>query len=194
MPDLQSYLPDYYLAVLDFVELIQTEEVELQFVKDAINQLLDDQFVSTSSVAMIKRREQMLGIRADPATETLDFRRKRIINRYSTKPPFTLRYLQARLDFLLGPGKALVSVEVQAFLLRVATALPDAPLFREMERTIKTVLPANIIYQQETAVFDGLSLQEYISMRPLVRQARLSTSWRLGVTPFATHDPEVIIK
>ncbi|WP_206108572.1 putative phage tail protein [Paenibacillus thiaminolyticus] len=53
-----------------------------------MNRLLDDQFVLTSSVDGIKRREKMLGIQADSSLETIEFRRQRIINRYQMKPPF----------------------------------------------------------------------------------------------------------
>lgn len=187
-------LPPYFQLIRDYVELGDTETVELDLMDQAIQQLFNDQFVMTSSERAVRRREQLLGIQADPTTETLEFRKKRIINRYSTKPPFTLRFLQKRLDDLVGPGRAIVSVDVQNFVLKVTAAIDEAAVFKEVERTVATTIPANLIYQQNTALEDLILLEEHITMRDLTRNIRLSTTWHLGVTPFAVAGPEVVIK
>lgn len=191
---IREYWPEYYDTILDFLKLAESEDIEIQGLEAAINQLLNDQFVLTSGYEAIKRREKMLNIQADPTTETLDFRKKRIINRYSTKPPFTIRYLQDRLDFLVGEGKALASVDVQNFILWIETAIEDAALFRELEYTVKATKPANLIYNQKTALLDEVILDEHIAKRDINRQSRLGTTWRLGTMPFATLGPEVVIK
>jgi hypothetical protein len=189
-----SYLPELYQDIKDFVELTDTEDVELDTLAAAIDQLLDDQFIMTSGLDAIKRREKQLNIKADPATETLDFRRIRLINRYSTKPPFTIRYLQNRLDFLVGAGKATVEVDVQNFILKVTVDIPDAAIFREMEYTIKSVKPANLIYIQSTALGANIALQESIFKIGLTRMTNLGTTWKLGQTPFAVRGQEVQVK
>lgn len=191
---LLTYLPELYHDIIDFVELTDTEEAEFISTEQAIQQLFDNQFVMSSNERAVRRRERMLGIQADPTKETLDFRKKRIVNRYSTKPPFTLRYLQERLDFLVGAGRAIISVDPQAFILKVTAGIEDAALFKEVEHTIKSIKPANMVYQQETALEDRIVLQEHISLRRLTRMTRLSTTWRLGVTPFAEASEEVIVK
>ncbi|GGD95211.1 putative phage tail protein [Paenibacillus nasutitermitis] len=195
MPNpISSNWPEYYLGVKDFMELAVTEEAELQLASFAIEQLFNDQFVLTSGADALKRRETMLGIKADPAIESFDFRRKRIVNRYSTKPPFTILYLQERLDYLVGAGKTLVTRDVAAHTLRVATALENSALFKEVEYTVRTILPANMIYEQQTSVYDQIGLQEHIVMRKFDRRTRLNTTWRLGAAAFANLEPEVVIK
>jgi|HigsolmetaAR203D_1030402.scaffolds.fasta_scaffold00226_57 hypothetical protein len=186
-----QYLPEFYRHIRDFVELDKTEEVELDFTETAVRQLFDDQFVETASVAGIKRREKMLGIQADPATEPLEFRRARIINRYSMKPPFTSRFLQELLDRLVGPGRTLVEVELENFLLIIKAAIQDAEVFREVEHTVKQIKPANIVYQQNTALNDDLVLVETIVMQEVAWNYKLDGSWQLGAAPFATLGPEV---
>ena len=190
---IQEYWPSFYEGIKDFVELAQTEDAELALTRDAIDQLFDDQFVMTSGLDSIKRREKMLGIQADPARETLDFRRRRIVNRYSTKPPFTIRYLQERLDFLVGQDRAFASVDIENFILTVTAAIQDASVFRELEHTVNAMKPANLIYQQQTGVFESIGLKEHISMQTMVPQALLGV-WELDVTPFYELEPEVIIK
>lgn len=190
---IMSYWPSLYREAKDFVELAATEDAELQTVEEAIDQLLDDQFVMSSSEEAIKRRERMLGIRANPAMESLEFRRKRIVNRYSTKPPFTIRYLQRLLDQLAGTGRAVAQVDVPNFILRVTMAVSDADLFREIEHTIKVVKPANLVYQQQTATLEGINFIERISRQEFAWHTILG-SWRIGADPFATLGPEVIVK
>ena len=185
-----SYLPDYYRQIKDFTELAATESVELDDLETAIQRLFDDQFVMTASAEAVRRRERMLGIQADPQTESLDFRRKRLINRYSTKPPFTLRYLQQQLDALVGSGMTIVSVDVQNFILYVTTNIENANIFREVIHTIETIKPANLVYQQNTSLRADIGLQERISLQPITWNYRLG-SWRLGAQPFASLGTEV---
>lgn len=188
------HLPDFYERIEDFVELAATESAELELMDGAVNQLLDDQFVETSGLQAIKRREQMLGIQADPKTESLEFRRKRILNRYQTKPPFTIRYLQQQLDMLVGPGMTIVSRDPAKHLLIVTTNIDDANVFKEVIRTIETIKPANMIYQQNTALEGAIDLEEHIGMKEMTWNYRLDGSWKLGEKPFVTYGPEVPIK
>lgn len=189
-----SYLPEWYSKIREIEQLAEVEDRETANLQQALQRLLDDQFVRTASERAIRRRELQLGIRADPVNESLELRKLRLINRYSTKPPFTLRYLQERLDFLLEPGRAAVRVDVENFILTLTTSVEDANLFREVEYTVKTIVPANMVYQQETAIKDQIGLQERLSYLELTRETRLSTGWRLGVVPFASEGSEVIIK
>lgn len=176
------------------IELTGTENVELDALYAAVSTMLADQFIDTASEQAIKRRELQLGIRADTSTETLEFRRKRLINRYSTKPPFTIRYLQQRLDALVGAGLATATVDVQALVLTVAIGIPDAAYFREIEHTINQMKPANIIYNQQTALADRIGIEEHITATPLIRSTRLGTLWHVGVTAFEVPGEEVVIK
>lgn len=191
---IQGYWPAFYEGIKDFVELAKTEDVELQLAATAVDQLFSDQFVMTSSNDAIKRREKMLGIQADPSVETLEFRRRRIVNRYSTKPPFTLRYLQQRLDQLVGPGLTIVSVDVQAFVLYVTANIQNANVFREVQYTIETVKPANLVYQQNTSISEAVGLEEHIAMKAIAWNYKFNGSWQLGQLPFASYGSEVIVK
>ncbi|MEF3309526.1 DUF2313 domain-containing protein [Paenibacillus sp. GYB004] len=190
---IQSYWPEYYQDIRDFVELARTEDAELQLTEAAVQQLFDDQFVMTSSPQAVKRREQMLGIQADPTTESLEFRKRRILNRYQTKPPFTIRYLQQQLDTLVGPGMTIVAVDVENFLLTVTTNIENANVFREVVYTIDTIKPANLVYQQNTSLSGSIGLKEHISRKDVTWNYKLG-SWQLGQLPFATLGPEVIVK
>ncbi|QTH44971.1 DUF2313 domain-containing protein [Cohnella sp. LGH] len=191
---IQEYWPSFYEDIKDFVELAKTEDEELQLAAGAVDQLFSDQFVMTSGIDAIRRREKMLGIQADPSAETLDFRRRRIVNRYSTKPPFTLRYLQQRLDQLVGPGLTIVSVDVETFVLYVTANIQNANVFREVQYTIETVKPANLVYQQNTSIAERVGLEEHIAMKSINWNYKLNGTWQLGEKSFASYGSEVIVK
>lgn len=186
MNRLLAYLPELHHDIVEMVELTETEEAEILSAEQAIERLFDDQFVMTSSEQGVRRREQMLGIQADPATESLEFRRRRIINRYSTKPPFTVRYLQARLDRLVGTGMAIVSVDTHNFILYVTTNIENANIFREVIHTVDTIKPANMLYQQNTALRSDIGLIEHIVKQDIFWNYKLDGSWELGAISFST--------
>lgn len=193
MTKLLEYLPEFYREIHDFVELVEAEASELEQVRAEAELLLSNQFVTTADETSIRRRELQIGIRADTSTETLEFRKRRLINRYSTKPPFTIHYLQQRLDALVGAGRAVVSIDVQNFLLTVTVNIPSTPYFREIEYTINTVKPANLSYNQATEINTAVSLEEHIWRIALTRPTRLG-SWTIGLMPFAEQHSEVQIK
>lgn len=191
---IMKYWSEFYQDILDFVELANTEGVELNDLQTAIQQLFDDQFVMASSEQTIKRREKMLKIQANPNTETLDFRKRRIINRYSTKPPFTLRYLQLQLDSLVGMGLAMASVHYANRILTVTADITNAGVFKEVIHTVETIKPANMEYQQNTSTKDVIGIKENISKQGIAWNYKLDGSWKLGEKPFATLEPEEVIK
>lgn len=186
--------PEKLLEIRDFREIANTEAEELEQVQKAVDKLLADQFIETACKETILRRERELGIQYDPETETLEFRRKRLINRYSTKPPFTLRFLQQQLDDLVGRGRTNVTVDVQNFILTVEAAVTDANVFKEVEHTVNVIKPANLVYQQRTALIETIGLDEKISRQDVTWNYNLDGSWKLGEKPFATLGPEVPVK
>ncbi|MGE6261095.1 putative phage tail protein [Heyndrickxia sporothermodurans] len=191
---IMQHFPDFYDEIQDFRELDKTESIELDSLSEAIEQLFNNQFVLTSDEKATKRREKILGIQANPVTESLDFRKKRILNRYQTKPPFTFLYLQNRLDFLVGAGRAVIEVDPVSFSFTVTTSIDDAPLFKELEHTIKTTIPANLIYQQQTALQDSITIKESILRKDIKWNYMLDGTWKLGEKPFSSYGLEVVVK
>lgn len=153
-----QYLHEDYSNVEDFAKIDKIESIELDGLNTALDTLENNQFIETSDKSFIKRREKMLNIQADTSTETLDFRKKRILNRYRTKPPFTIRYLQQQLDFLLGEDVAIATVDVLNFLLTISTDVKDPNLYNELKELINRLKPANlnVFYDIEYMTWDEL--------------------------------------
>lgn len=188
-----AYWPSYYEGIQDFQVIAGVEDAELEQALQAVEGQLQDRVVMTAREDAVKRRERMLGIQADPSKESLDFRRRRIVNRYSTKPPFTVRYLQQQLDRLVGKGMTVVSADAQQFVLYVTANIENAAIFQEVQHTVETVKPANLIYRQNTSLKDDIVLEERIARQEIYANYTLGF-WPLGLEPFVSFGPEVAIK
>lgn len=193
MSRLQEYLPSYYVDSKQMTALLMAQEMELNNIAAGILRQRNDMFIMTASAQAIRRREKMLRIQADPSKESLDFRRRRIINRQSTKPPFTQRWLQSQLDRLIGPGMAVVTVKPAEFLLLVTTNIENANLFREVQHTIQTVKPANMVYQQNTSLRHRIIVKHTTVKRDVSWNYGLDDGWELGEKTFADLGPEVVL-
>ncbi|WP_328802036.1 putative phage tail protein [Paenibacillus sp. LX16] len=191
--ELLESLPPELQEIEEFQVITEAELPQMQKLIDMVTQIRNNQFIMTSDAQAIKRREQRLGIQADPTTESLDFRKIRLINRMSTKPPFTVRYLQQQLDKLVGEGLTIVTVDYASRVLTITANIDNAPVFSEVERTVSVIKPANMAYQQQTSIEDAITVEERMSYRALTRRTKLG-SWGVGTIPFADPGPEVIIK
>lgn len=190
MPDdkLLALLPDTFQEIKETASIMDVEEVQVDRLRHAIDRYLDDQFVETASIEAIRQRETELGIQANPSQETLEFRRKRIINRYSTKVPFTERHLQNKLDFLFGPDRGKVQVDVQNFILRIYANLADATLFQEAQATIEQIKPANLEYLAVPWVSELLNITDRVTVN--LRRYNTFSEFSLGMS-FMKYESEV---
>lgn len=183
-------LPEHYHEIREYVELSKVYEQVFGQAKQKIDRLFDDQFVMTGSATSIQRRERMLRIQADPARESLQFRKKRIVNRLSIKAPFTERYLQQRIDYLFGIGRGRINVDVQNFILTLSASMQDALIFKEAQQTIEKIKPANMEYVATPWTRETILIQD----RATVKQWRYHKvhEFRVGMTPLK-YKKEVVL-
>ena len=102
--DLLELLPPWYREILDYQQICQTEQGQFEALADEVVGVADNFFFQTMDENAVSQWEQIFGIVPDPSTEPLEFRRVRVLNRVSTRPPFTLAFLYQKLDELIGPG------------------------------------------------------------------------------------------
>lgn len=88
----------------------------------------------------------------------------------------------------------IASVDYANRVLTVTANIDNASVFKEVLRTIETIKPANLVYQQNTALEGAVALEEHISAREMTWNYKLDGSWKLGEKPFLTYGPEVPIK
>ena len=190
---LLDLLPPWYREVLDYQVLCSAEETVFDALAEEIVGVADNFFFQTMDEGAVGKWESIFGIVPNPQTEDLDFRRYRVLNRVSTRPPYTLGFLYQKLDELIGPGLWKVTVDYPNYTLYIESSAQNQNYASEVAFTINRIKPAHIVYVNTPFVQSGLLLSEQIERADLVYNYKLG-SWALGVLPFATEQENEVIK
>lgn len=137
-------LPPIYDGIRDTDELSETVAIELDALDKAREQVENEQFIMTSSEKYIRIREKGWNIRADPTTESLDFRRRRIITRQSTRLPITQRRVHEILNMLVGEGNYEEHLNIEKCEAVFIFEATDAAVNSEIDYTLERMIPLNI--------------------------------------------------
>lgn len=190
---LLEQLPDWYAQILDYQELCLAEQPSFDAVADEIIVVADNFFFQTMDADAVSRWERIFGIVADPAAETLEFRRVRVLNRISTKPPYTLAFLYQKLDELIGPGQWTVDVDYPNYTLYIESSAQNQSYATEVAFTINRIKPAHIVYVNKPLVRAGVLANETIGLAQRTYNYNLG-GWGLGLNPFANETSLGVIK
>lgn len=191
--NLCQQLPPWYRDVLDYQQICQTETAQFEALADEIIGVADNFFFQTMDESAISQWEKIFGIVPNPDTESLDFRRTRVLNRISTRPPFTIWFLEQKLDELIGPGQWTVTVDYPNYTLYIRSAAQNQSYTTEVAFTVNRIKPAHIVYVNTPYVESGLLLSETISLTQRTFNYLLG-QWNLGELPFSTDIPQGVIK
>ena len=190
---LLSLLPEWYREVLEYQQIARAEETVFDALGVEIEAVLQNFFFQTMDESAVGQWEQIFGVSPNPSVETLEFRRARLLNRISTRPPFTLGFLYQKLDELIGPGEWTVTVDYANYTLYIESSAENQQYATEVSYTINQIKPAHIVFVNTPYTKSGVLLSETIELSERVFHYRLG-AWGLGVTPFATEQGQGVIK
>lgn len=191
--NLCQQLPPWYREILDYQQICQTETAQFETLAQEITSVADNFFFQTMDERAVAEWEQIFNIAANPSIETLEFRRTRLLNRISTHPPFTLSFLRQKLDDLIGPGRWTVNVDYPNYTLYIESSALNQSYATEVAFTVNRMKPAHIVYRNTPYIIEGILLSEEINLSQLIYNYRLG-AWGLGTLPFASEDPQGVIK
>lgn len=185
--------PHYERDVFEFKEIARVESEQLDSVKNQFNKILNNQFVITADSDGVAMFESLYGIIPE-SSDSLEFRKERVLNRIQLQPPFTIRYLEQQLDKIIGKGKYTVEINYDKYTLIINSAAENQAYAQEVAVFVGKVKPANILFVSRPLVLQGLIENEVISNIPLNFNYRLGTKWNLGQKPFKSRGVKEIIK
>ena len=190
---LNSFLPTLYQGVVEIDDIMNAEEQEMSIARQELYSAFANTFVLTSDESGVIMFEKMLNIVANPRTEDLEFRRRRLLNRMSMHLPFTFRFLKQRLDEIIGVAGWKAYIDHDNYTLYVEAAATNESWYSEMAFTLNQLKPCNMVFINVPRIDMSINLNEGISYRTLNWKYRLG-SWRLGEHPFAVIDGGGIVK
>ena len=191
--ELCRQLPPWYREVLDYQQMCQTETAQFEALAQEITGIAENFFFQTMGLDGIEMWEQIFNIVPNPQTEDIDFRRYRVLNRITTKPPFTLGFLYQKLDELIGPGLWEVTVDYPNYTLYIESSAQNQNYASEVAFTINRIKPAHIVYVNAPFIQSGLLLSETIEKAKRVFNYHLGY-WNLGQLPFASDEDSEVVK
>lgn len=189
-----EHLPLWYREVLDYQQMCQTIGAQFALLAEEITRVADNFFLQTMDLETVQMWEGIFRIVANPATESLQFRRDRIINRISMRPPFTLRFLYSKLDELIGPGLWNVTVDYPNYALYIESNVDGQGYSQELIYTINHIKPAHITFINSPVAMSGVVLSERVSEISYTWNYVLNGQWLLGQEPFADEEEVQVIK
>lgn len=192
--NIKEFYPSIYDGIAEIEEIIRVENEEFDEVGSTMESFRNNQFVMTSDEEGVLHREKSLGILADPSVETLDFRKMRLLNRISMQPPFTMRYLREKLDFILGPDKYKIKMDYSNYTLYIEVVSENKSWYNEIRATLNMVKPANIVYVNIPVIINNLLMSETIEKTNAELNYRLGTKWILGAKPFMSYGVTEVLK
>ena len=189
----QELFPSVYDRVLEISVLSETDDVLLDQALAKLERAQLNQFILTADEETISVYEKMFSILANPTTETLQFRRERILNRMSLQPPFTMRWLQNKLDEIIGVGKWNAYVDYANRTLYIESFVVNQQWFNELRITINRIKPCNLVFVNKPLIMADVVANETI-VSAKQHYNYILGRWQLGQEPFITTDSEEVIK
>lgn len=138
---IKDYLPEFLSGDKKFQELDKVETIELEKIINSFSSLEHNQFLETATEEGIYRYEKMVGI-IPKATESLEIRRGRLLNKFSTYVPYNRHWLNNRLDSVLGKNKHEHHVEDD--LLTLKTSADEIDTIKSLRRELRKDIPATM--------------------------------------------------
>ena len=190
---LGSFVPHIYKDVTEMDAIIDAEQRQLSSAQTEASQAFANTFVLTANYEGVEMFEMMLGIISDPTTESLEFRRQRVLNRITLAPPFTFRFLKKKLDDIIGKGAWNAYVDFNNYTLYVESSVVDQQWFNELRITINRIKPCNLVFINKPLITADVVANETIASA-VKHYNYILGQWRLGQKPFVSIGAEEVVK
>lgn len=160
MKQIQEYWPSILQEIEEFQEMANTENIEFEGLQDAIENLIDDQFIQTATERGIARREKIYKI-TPFADDSLETRRFRVLARENDKLPYTYRVLENKLNQLCGENGYVMTLNAGEYTLNIKIELVVKRMFDEVDKLARKMAPANLVITVELRFNQHLTLSKF---------------------------------
>ena len=139
---LMQQLPTWFKPVLEYIELMKAFGVSLDSLNENSKNIYYNQYIQTADLSTIKTWEKLFGITVRYG-DTIEFRRARLLQKFSQIVPYTYWDLKAKLTELFGNGYTL-SVNSQACTITIIVTSDRYGAIDLLYDLIWDVVPAHL--------------------------------------------------
>jgi hypothetical protein len=155
---LENYVPTIYKGVKEIDALIKSEDYLFDILISIVNKEYARMFIQTCDLAGVEKFEQVLEITANPAIESLEFRKERLITRCNSTLPYTTIWLKVYLNSVLGQHNYELNIDYKEDIIRLYGYLLDYSWSREATNVIQQIKPCNMIFINIPTMIENVGL------------------------------------
>lgn len=193
MSNIRDYVPSIYKDVTEMEVIVGVNDELLDNEEEILDDLENSQFIVNAPEHAVSEYEKLLNI-YPLNTDSIEFRRIRIMNRLSMTPPFSLPYLREKLNTIIGVGKYNCYMDYDNYTLYVESSATNQSYVNETYVTINKLKPANIVFINKPLIVYNNNVSEQIELTKNIYNYRLGTKWVLGRNTFVTKESGGVLK
>ena len=173
--NIREKFPHIYEGFIEIGALSSSEQIIFTQGESEYLQLVNNQWVLTANVEGLEEYENMFDILPDPS-DSIQLRRERLINRLSTAPPYTFRYLQQRLNSFLGSGNYIITLIPDEYYCHFIVHVGEIGKLDELIKIFVEIIPANLIRVVQNDILCYNNTRSYIAAGMSFGQCYLLTA------------------
>lgn len=158
---LKEYVPAIYKDCKEMDELVRVEDNIFQTLRSVGVKEYARFYIQTSDEEGVRRFENILKITPNPAIETLQFRKERLLTRCNSTLPYTTIWLRNYLNSILGKDNYELDVDYKDLIIRLYGQILDYSWSKEANDIINEVKPCNVIFINIPTVINNLTFQNW---------------------------------
>lgn len=138
-------VPDIYSNNETMLAIYDAQADELGQYEDKIYQIFLNNLVKFCDIEGIRRFEAIFNIQADEENETLEFRRSRIIIKFTLSIPYTKISLKNMLSEVYGANNVDIDIEYNNYSIKIALETSIVGLVEQTTKELRQeIIPANM--------------------------------------------------
>lgn len=142
--DLLKYLPLFIQEYREIQSIMKAENLEIQKAENETETIINNQFIETCNSQGITRYEELLGITSN-ASDSLQIRIERALEKWNEKTVNTYKVLRQKLDALCGENNYEINLDNKNYIIEIITYFDDESLLEQLDYILDYMVPANMI-------------------------------------------------
>ncbi len=137
-----NYMPPFLKNVREFNRIFNAEDIEIDKLKEEIDNMLKEVIVRTAESYGIERYEKIYDITNPP--ETLEARRMQILFKMNNRVPYSYKWLINTLNEAIGEKNYTITTDFNNYKLNIEIDLTYTEAAEILKRDLVKQMPANI--------------------------------------------------
>ena len=139
-----NYIPDVLKDYFEIIAICNSEDIEINQIKENIDMMEKETIVKTASIYGIERYERIYNLTPNQG-DSYQIRKDKIIQKITNRLPFSLRWLINKLNNLVGKGNYILDINYARYDLLINISGITTKQLTDLQEEMKFMLPVNLV-------------------------------------------------